>query len=209
MSVFWLDDPSILLKKLDFIPNPQMDISERLNALTRLLLLICIILYFMKYEHVLIVLIVGLLIIVSLKKSQREYFTARRGNFIPCNTCCNERGGNSSNTYVNSRYVDPETFSHENKGLYSWIHAKHDVKPYQTPPVYDSVWRNAEPKDYYLIEPIDNCNQDKRPYCTDNQSNFLTSSTEFRDNIYGDYAYQINSKFNYTCPVFKPGRRTF
>jgi len=45
MTTFWLDDPNILMKNGDFSlwPNSKMDVNARLNAVTRVVLLLTIV----------------------------------------------------------------------------------------------------------------------------------------------------------------------
>ena len=86
-DTFWLNDPKVLFKTLDFIPTQTMTNPERLNALTRLLILITIGMYMMGYDQYFTVLVLGLLLIVILKSSQKEGFRPRRGNHDPCHTC--------------------------------------------------------------------------------------------------------------------------
>lgn len=77
---FWLERPGVLLDSFQFIPTREMTRNERLNALTRLLLIIVLILVFVGPRHIwLTVLVVGLLAIVAL------YFLAghRREGFWP------------------------------------------------------------------------------------------------------------------------------
>lgn len=47
---FWLEDPLILFTNYYIIPKKNMDLAERLNTLTRLLLLLYFISYITKIE---------------------------------------------------------------------------------------------------------------------------------------------------------------
>lgn len=71
---FWLERPSVLLDSFQFIPTREMTRAERLNALTRLLLIVVLLLVFVGPRHVwLTVLVIGLLAIVAL-----YFFTGHR-----------------------------------------------------------------------------------------------------------------------------------
>lgn len=142
-DTFWLNDPKVLFKTLDFIPTQTMTNPERLNALTRLLILITIGMYMMGYDQYFTVLVLGLLLIVILKSSQKEGFRPRRGNHDPCHTC----GFDSNMAYINTKYeTSPQNqFSHLNDGLRSYTHAHYKLIPVDTPAPYREVWRK-EPR---------------------------------------------------------------
>lgn len=140
---FWLNNPKVLFTTWDFIPTASMTNAERLNALTRLLILITIGMYFLGYEQYCTVLILGILLIVILRSSQKENFRPRRGNHDPCHTC----GFDSHMAYINSKYeTSPQNqFSHINDGLRSYTHAHYKVIPVDVPAPYREVWRK-EPR---------------------------------------------------------------
>lgn len=140
---FWLSKPSILFQTWDFIPNQNMTNAERLNALTRLLLLITIGMYLLGYDQYLTVLILGIMLIIVLRSTRKEGFSPRRGNHDPCHTC----GFNSTLPYINTKYetTPMNQYSHVNDGLRSYTHAKYTVKPVDTPAPYREVWRK-EPR---------------------------------------------------------------
>ena len=140
---FWLSNPNILFNNCDIIPTQKMSTSERLNALTRLLIITTIVLYFMEYEQTFTVFILGIFLIIILRNVQKEGFTPRRGRFDPCHTC----KGDSRSAYINTKYettpIDQHT--HENEGINSYTHAHYKVIPQYVPAPYRKVWRN-EPK---------------------------------------------------------------
>lgn len=47
---FWLNDPNVLLKHLDFFPTESMSYEEKLNAISRLLLVCTLLLFFYTRE---------------------------------------------------------------------------------------------------------------------------------------------------------------
>lgn len=61
----WLYQPSVLVTNIAFWPSYQMSTVEQLNSLTRLLILIFIILYFLDYKDLaLYILIIGIMLII-------------------------------------------------------------------------------------------------------------------------------------------------
>lgn len=63
-TCFWVENPSILVTDLVFFPTKEMSWTEKLNALTRLAIVISIILYVMDYEGWLTFLIISLLALI-------------------------------------------------------------------------------------------------------------------------------------------------
>lgn len=64
---FWVEDPCILLKDLNIFPTFEMSRNEKLNALTRLTVIITIVMYLMDYKQWFTFLLLALLIIILLK----------------------------------------------------------------------------------------------------------------------------------------------
>lgn len=64
---FWTEDPCVILSNLKFLPTSDMTRDEKLNALTRLTLIVAGGLYWAKYEFWFTFLIIALLLIVLLK----------------------------------------------------------------------------------------------------------------------------------------------
>jgi hypothetical protein len=63
---FWVKDPCILFSDPQVFPTNNMTKAEKLNALSRLAIIIAIGMYFMKYENWLVFLTLSLLIIILL-----------------------------------------------------------------------------------------------------------------------------------------------
>jgi hypothetical protein len=74
-SASWIDNPLSLLDDCVFVPETGMTRDEKTNAITRLLLLVVLVLYLLRYKHSGVVLISGLLIILILYFSNiKEYY---------------------------------------------------------------------------------------------------------------------------------------
>lgn len=236
---FWLNDPNVLLNNCKLLPTSEMTSSERLNAATRLLLLIVAAMYFLDYSNYFAVLIIGLIIILVLKTTEKEGFSARRGQHDPCHTC----GFDSSLPYINTKYENPTFTSHVNYGLHSYANQKYKVIPQYVPAPYREVWRKESkdcnefsqfPKSYEILPngnspyqyipqekcyyedraSVDNtpggsCGMQRQSAMPAIQSNFMTSSLEYRNGIMGDYIDQIERTRNHLCTDIKPGRKTF
>lgn len=61
---FWIEDPSILFQTFEIIPHDDMSISERLNAMSRVIIIIALGLFMLKFEGWWILLLLGLMIII-------------------------------------------------------------------------------------------------------------------------------------------------
>lgn len=64
---FWLDNPCNLFSDFVLLPKKTMSHDEMLNALTRLVIIISIIMYIMEYEYWLLFLIIAIMIIIICK----------------------------------------------------------------------------------------------------------------------------------------------
>lgn len=181
---FWLNKPSILFSTLTFIPSRSMTESERLNALSRLLIIIVIGMYLLGYDHSLTVLVLGFLLIMILHSNQsREHFQPHRGAHDPCHTC----GFDSNMAYINSKYEEsPQNqFSHLNDGLRSYTHAHYKVIPPDVPSPYREVWRKEDrfcnefsryPKSYSIIP-------DSREFFNQPENKCHYADREWIDNV--------------------------
>lgn len=64
---FWMEDHAELVKSFDVIPSAKMDDNDKLNALTRLVIIAAIILYFAdKKQYAVGVLVIGVLIVLMI-----------------------------------------------------------------------------------------------------------------------------------------------
>ena len=143
MEKFWLDDPNILWNSFNFIPTMDMSNAERLNSVTRLLIIVTLILYASGYQNYYVVLLLGIVLIIALRttcqRENRENFGPHRGG-RPCRGC----GFDSNQSYINAKYeVTPLLqFNHDNASKRSYTNAKYEVTPLDVPAPYREVWRN-------------------------------------------------------------------
>jgi len=61
---FWVENPCIIFTDLVFFPVNGMSKEEKLNALTRLAIVISLVMYYMEYKHWLTFLLVSILTLV-------------------------------------------------------------------------------------------------------------------------------------------------
>lgn len=158
---FWLNDPSILLKKMEFIPNCEMNNAARLNALTRLLIVIVIILWLIDSDYTFITLGTGILLILMLRsQSPTEHFKPEiserkalesgirgydpywdsRPHGAPNKACY----FNADAGLLNALYeVTPAIqFNHYDDSKRSYSNAKYELTPLTQADGFTQIWRN-------------------------------------------------------------------
>lgn len=79
-SNFWLDNPKTLIETFDIIPNVDMTLAERLNAMTRVVIALSAILFLIRFELWWLFLTIGIIVVIALWHlvnedvyKQREY----------------------------------------------------------------------------------------------------------------------------------------
>lgn len=89
MEKSWIDDPLELFSSVSVLPSSDGSKCERINSMTRLVLLISLFLYIMDYKYWLTFLIVGLAVMILMKyqSDQKEDFSM-------------------NNRYVSPQYMD-------------------------------------------------------------------------------------------------------
>lgn len=235
---FWLNDPNVLWQNFKIIPTADMSNAERLNAITRLLVLITIILYAAGYEMYYVVLLLGILLIVVLRSTcpKTENFGPHRGG-RPCRGCAFD----SSLSHINSKFeITPELqFNHDNASKRSYTNAKYEVTPLYVPAPYSEIWRN-EPEycgeftmipNPYTISPDSTeiprgqCHYITRSYVDHLpisqtqtglvsarpavESAWMRDSQEFRNSIMGEHVDRFMRERQHNCTDIKVGRKTW
>lgn len=95
MEKFWMNDPAILVKKFNLLPSLELSLNEKLNALTRIIFIITIIMLCFDFPYWYWFLIIGLLIIMAIK--------------IICSKYCDNdrlRGNYNENFSIPPTYID-------------------------------------------------------------------------------------------------------
>jgi len=89
---FWLERLAELVCNFEVIPTTNMTLSAQLNALTRLVVLISIILLLFNLRYGLIFLFVGLIFLIILYYTQRKKMSSVVENFLPWSNNANSLG---------------------------------------------------------------------------------------------------------------------
>ena len=69
---FWVQDPTILFRNFAIVPNARMTEAERFNAMTRLILIIALILFFIPVASWLVFLLCGAILLAVLYSATRS-----------------------------------------------------------------------------------------------------------------------------------------
>lgn len=74
---FWLENPGDLLARFDIFPRPEDTWEQKLNSITRLIILITVILVVLKWQHWLTFLVISLILVIFvylLKQSGNQHY---------------------------------------------------------------------------------------------------------------------------------------
>lgn len=81
-STFWLENPNYLFQTFDLFPEPEMNDAERLNAMTRIVIIISAIMFLFQFQLWWLFLLLGLLVVIALwqlvKDRENIYFESLR-----------------------------------------------------------------------------------------------------------------------------------
>ena len=158
---FWLNDPKALFNSMDVLPTSEMTNAQRLNALTRLLLVITAGMYFLGYDQYFTVLALGILLILR-SNQPREHFEPHitevqaldQGvrSFDPSydaqphvanpntDACWFDQGVSLINTAYE---VTPSIqFNHDDAAKRSYMNAKYELTPLTDTDGFRQIWRN-------------------------------------------------------------------
>lgn len=202
-SEFWLQEPCILFTDFVILPNKSMTKAEQLNALTRLVILATIILYFVGYKHWLTFLIATLLIIIFL-------------NYLPCNSKSSQNIENFTLTPTYFSVSNPNQTTVAPLFAEEWqiYPPAYDI---QTEPIVDETFddvlvpqqypygqyltkTNLLPTDDFYVRQMDGGTTKAREYVN---SSFTRNTLAHRDNMMRLYKKQIARRFrqNYNDTV--------
>lgn len=160
---FWLQDPMVLLK-CRLLPTNVMTITEKLNALTRLIILTSIAMYLMNYEQYTMVIVFGLLLVVilhgflpkeefrseitntqALEKGIRSFVPGydSRPHVPPTSSCW----FNPDRGLLNAAFeiTPPIQFNHYDDAKRSYMNAKYELTPLTDMDGFKDIWR-SEPE---------------------------------------------------------------
>ena len=192
---FWTEDLSILFTTPKFFPTADMSRDEKLNALSRLALVIAAVLYYINYEHWLAFLAVALLVIVCIKYNSKpgdaESFT-----LVPTYPNPNMETTTVAPLFaeewqvyppaydIYDNYATPETF-------------KEPIRPQSYPYGQYLTRTNLLPSDEYATHMLNGGPKQARDYVN---GAFLRHSLAHRDNMTRLYKKKLQRRFRHNMP---------
>jgi hypothetical protein len=78
LEPFWAEDPVALLTDFSLVPRAKMSLEQKLNVITRIVIIVWILLLIIKYKHATLFLMTSLLVIVLIYYSKRRHETRIR-----------------------------------------------------------------------------------------------------------------------------------
>jgi len=157
---FWLNDPCVLISNLNFIPNAKMTNIEKLNALTRLLILISAGMFLLGYNHAFLVLALGILAILLLKSylptenfgevTNKQALDKGVRGFVPYYDAQPHVGPNQAcwfdqgTDFWNAAFERTPMlqFNHDDAAKRSYMNAKYELTPLTDTDGFRQIWRN-------------------------------------------------------------------
>jgi hypothetical protein len=191
---FWGKDPCSLFSNLSIIPCPEMSKDEKLNSITRLVLLICLVLYFMEYKNWLVILVISLSIIllVYVTSKNREGFT-----LTPTYTDTDFTQTTVAPLFAEEWQIPPPAYD------------LMQTNPLPSPPLFEEPMlpqsypygqllsgTNLLPSDEYMTHMLDGGTQQARSYAN---SAFLRSRLAFQDNMSRVLKKKLRNRFRGNC----------
>jgi Family of unknown function (DUF5762) len=190
---FWLKNPNILFDlKLGLFPTSSMSKTEKLNSVTRVVLLISIILLVCKFEYWYIFLIVSLFVILSVKYSApvKEGFTV-----TPHYPSTDFQQTVVSPSYSSEYQIPPPAYD-----VYTYVPKLQTFAKPMSPQSYPYGQylsrTNLLPSDEYHTHLLNGSVREARNYVN---SEFLRKELAFRDNQSRIFKKALDRRFQNSC----------
>ena len=196
---FWVDDPCVLFKITKIVPSSTMTKDEKLNALTRLSIIIGAGMYFMKYEHALTFLLLALLMILIIK-----YGTKKEGFAItPTYQGLDLQQTVLAPLFAEEWQIYPPAYDLYENAPPADVTFMEPLKPQSYPYGQYLTHTNLLPSDEYSTHMLNGSVRDAREYVN---STFLRNDLAFRENMTALYKKKIQRRFrNSRCnDTFSP-----
>lgn len=201
---FWVEDPCVLLSNLRVFPMREMTRDEKLNALTRLALLITLVMYAMEYKQWINFLLISLLVVVILKysgdncndRAPREDFT-----IVPTYTGTDFHQTTVTPTFAEEWHVPPPAYD-----IYTNVPPPdtfdEPLRPQSYPYGQYLTKTNLLPSDEYHAHQGCGRARTAREYIN---SAFLRHDLAFRDNMTRIFKKKLARRFRHNCnDTFSP-----
>ena len=212
---FWIKDPCVLFSDPQLIPTSNMTKAEKLNALSRLVIVIAIGMYFMKYDNWLVFLTLSLLIIVLLyystnaksASSTSPESTSEDFTIVPTYVGTDLQQTIVAPIFAEEWQVPPPAYDLytqvPNEGQYDISNFEMPLQPQSYPYGQLLTTTNLLPSDQYYINMGCGGARTARSYAN---STFLRNDLAFRENMTRIYKKKLSRRYrmNNTNDTFSP-----
>jgi hypothetical protein len=167
---FWLEDPKSLFNDIKILPKYDMSVEKQMNCITRFIILVFIILYFINYKQSTLFLILSLFFIIILYYLQKSKMTTRenfnyRNNYIEKTqqlyddfVCQPRYTPQKFPSYYNQQFEKPveirpdQTYRSYNQELVGGANPKTKIRPVVAPPSH--AWEYWKENDFVFPSTI-------------------------------------------------------
>ncbi len=186
---FWIKDPSILVTDVVFFPTATMTRSQKLNALTRLAIILGIIMYVMKYKQWFTFTIVAVLVLVIMSQlDTKEAFS-----IIPTHADDDFSTTVVAPTFAEEWHVPPPGYDQYTNVEYTPTMFEEPIRPQAYPYGQYLTTTNLLPSDEYLVRMNPGGGaKTAREYVN---STFTKHDLAFRENMTRTYKKSLNRRF--------------
>ena len=199
---FWLEDPCALLKSLSIFPNMKMSKAEKLNALTRLVVVITGVMYVMEYEYWSTFLVLALFVIIVLQYSGNDNKKKEKFTVTPTYVGTDFQQTTVSPIFAEEWQIPPPAYD-----LYTNVPNGQDtfetpLQPQSYPYGQYLTKTNLLPSDEYYTHLGCGSPRTAREYVN---STFLRHDLARRENQMRLYKKSLNRRFRHNCnDTFSP-----
>ena len=164
--LFWLENPVSLFGDMKIMPNNSMTTEERMNCITRLIILIFLVIHLFDYKYASLFFLLSIIFIIIFYYLQKNMKSSIRENYDPIQYInqSEQRYKEGVNEYKKNRYtvqkfpsyysderapeveiVPDQTFFSKNQKLVGSANPKTLVAPVVAPPSYDwTSWKSND-----------------------------------------------------------------
>lgn len=196
---FFVDDPCVLFTNIRIFPLAEMTKDEKLNALTRLSLVIAAILYFMQYEYWLTFLVIAILIVVLLKYAVKkdEAATIKEDfTLVPTYASPDMHTTTVAPLFAEEWQVYPPTYDTYTNTT-TPVHFEEPLTPQSYPYGQYLTRTNLLPSDEYATHMLNGGQRQAREYVN---GAFLRHEMAYRENMTRLYKKKLDRRFRNTSP---------
>ena len=153
VTKFWVEDPCVLISDLVFFPTSDMTREQKLNALTRLAIVISAIMYMMEYKHWHTFLLVSILSLVIVEYAAKMKATKEKEGFsiVPTRIGDDFHETVVAPTFSEEVRVPPPAYDMYTDVEFTDIPYEEPIRPQSYPYGQYLTRTNLLPSDEYLV----------------------------------------------------------